>query len=242
MIGLTSTLQGLFGNGAAADRAKTIDDAVSKLEEFQVKIMGLRRRLQDATQTSFVVVTIPTKSSVSESKRLMQELDAQGVAVTDVVVNQCASAVSGTFLVKWLGTSLFRRVSCCRKKNNADNQYCFLLYLGYVCMYADEEGASEVLAKFYERRRAGQQRWIREMQEAVERVSGAEEYQSNGDTGPIVVTEVPFFDVELIGVPALGYLGRESFNDSPAFSYLLKDEGKPAEQSSETENSKFNFC
>jgi hypothetical protein len=98
-------------------------------------------------------------------------------------------------------------------------------------MYADDEGASDVLAKFYERRRAGQQRWIREMQEAVERVSGAEEYQSNGDTGPIVVTEVPFFDVELIGVPALGYLGRESFSDSPAFSYLLKDEGKQAELS-----------
>jgi anion-transporting ArsA/GET3 family ATPase len=135
MIGLTSTLQGLFGNGAAADRAKTIDDAVSKLEEFQVKIMGLRRRLQDATQTSFVVVTIPTKSSVSESKRLMQELDAQGVAVTDVVVNQCASAASGTFLLKYLGTLfLVRHVSCCRNKRMLTSNTVFSIMFG-TCLY-----------------------------------------------------------------------------------------------------------
>merc|ERR1712176_11907 len=38
---------------------------------------------------SFMVVSIPTKMSVSESKRLMQELAEQGVRVSDVVVNQC---------------------------------------------------------------------------------------------------------------------------------------------------------
>jgi hypothetical protein len=33
---------------------------------------------------------------------------------------------------------------------------------------------------------------------------------------------VPFFDVELVGIPALGYVGAQSFDDD-TFGYLLND-------------------
>ena len=95
LSGLASTLQALFGDGQADQRAKAIDDAVDKLEAFRTQMAGLRSRLQDSSTTSFVVVTIPTKLGVSESKRLMTELKSQGVSVTDVVVNQCVADFGG---------------------------------------------------------------------------------------------------------------------------------------------------
>ena len=95
LSGLASTLQSLFGNAQAEQRAQAIDNAVDKLEAFRTKMSRLRTRLQDSATTSFVVVTIPTKLGVSESKRLMTELNSQGVSVTDVVVNQCVADFDG---------------------------------------------------------------------------------------------------------------------------------------------------
>jgi arsenite-transporting ATPase len=178
LSGLASTLQSLFGSGEAAQRARSIDDAVAKLEEFQRKMSRLRAKLQDSTSTSFLVVTIPTILSVAESKRLMTELASQGVAVTDVVVNQCVGD--------------------------------------------EEKGSDEALHRYYTRRRSGQQKWIGQLREAIDKVSASEQFRSNGNTGPIVLTQVPFFDVELVGVPALAYLGRECFTDNPSFSYLMQ--------------------
>lgn len=89
VLGLASTLQAFFGDSQADQRARTIDTAMDRLEAFRTKMSNMRRRLQDSKQTSFVVVTVPTKLSVAESKRLVHELDSQGVTVTDIVVNQC---------------------------------------------------------------------------------------------------------------------------------------------------------
>ena len=85
----------MFGSAQADQRAKAIDTAVDKLETFKRKMGRLRSRLQDSSTTSFVVVTIPTKLGVSESKRLIKELGSQGVSVTDVVVNQCVGDFEG---------------------------------------------------------------------------------------------------------------------------------------------------
>uniref|UniRef100_A0A7S2A3R2 ArsA/GET3 Anion-transporting ATPase-like domain-containing protein n=1 Tax=Ditylum brightwellii TaxID=49249 RepID=A0A7S2A3R2_9STRA len=194
LSGLASTIQALFGaDEAAKQRAKTIDTAIEKLEQFRAKMSSLRNRLQDSDSTSFVVVTIPTKLGVAESKRLMTELGSQGVDVTDIVVNQCVG-----------------------KSNEGDID------------------TSEALQNYYNRRKSGQQRWLTELKEATNGVSSTEEFQSNGSTGPIVVTEVPFFDVELVGVPALGYLGRTMYENNPDFEYLIGGVGD--------DDSKFIIC
>lgn len=70
---------------------------MDKLEAFKRKMGRLRSKLQDSSSTRFVVVTIPTKLGVSESKRLMTELGSQGVSVTDVVVNQCVADFEGKY-------------------------------------------------------------------------------------------------------------------------------------------------
>jgi arsenite-transporting ATPase len=96
LSGLASTLQAFLGDAAAKERTQTLDNALDKLEEFRLKISKLEQRLKDSTETSFVVVTIPTKLAVSESKRLVTELTSQGIAVTNVVINQCVGDIGGT--------------------------------------------------------------------------------------------------------------------------------------------------
>jgi arsenite-transporting ATPase len=176
LSGLVSTLQSLFGSSQeAAQRRDTIDTALQRLEEFQTKMNGLRARLQNDQQTNFIVVTIPTTLAVAESKRLMTELDSQGVTVTDVVVNQ----------------------------------------------YMQHEQDDAKLLLYYERRKSGQIKWITELQTAIDDVSASPEFRENGNSEPIALTQVPFFDVELVGVPALAYLARECFQDNPSMAHLI---------------------
>jgi len=180
LSGLASTLQSFFGSSEAEQRAKAIDDAANRLEKFRQKMANMRRQLQNADKTRFVVVTVPTKLGVAESKRLVKELDSQGVLVSDIVVNQCVGDVSGQ----------------------------------------DEEA----MKAYYDRRKAGQDRWIAKLQEVVDDVSSSDEFKSNGNPDPIALTKVPFFDVELVGIPALGYVGAQIFADNPSFAHLMGDD------------------
>ena len=41
---------------------------------------------------------------------------------------------------------------------------------------------------------------------------------------PITITELPFFDVELIGVPVLSYVGSQQLVDNPSFQHLMEDD------------------
>jgi len=187
LSGIANMLQSFLGGGdAAASRAKAVGNALSQLEEFRTQMGSLRRQLKDGDRTDFVVVSVPTKLSVNESKRLMKELCDQGVKVSNVVINQCVLGDDG---------------------NGGENS---------------ESG--EAMRKYYERRKAGQNRWIHELNQATDKVSSSKEYRSNGE-GSIYVTEVPFFDVELVGTPALAYLGQSSYANNPNFEYLLHDSG-----------------
>jgi arsenite-transporting ATPase len=184
LSGVANMLQSFLGGGdAAAARAQTVDDALSKLEEFRVQMGTLRKQLKDSETTEFVVVSVPTKLSVNESKRLMKELDSQGVKVSNIVINQCV-------------------VGDGENDSTAES--------------------NEAMKNYYDRRKAGQGRWINELKSATNDVSASEEYKSNGG-GEIQVTEVPFFDVELVGTPALAYLGQSSFANDPNFDNLIND-------------------
>ena len=202
--GLVQTLQLFLGSqqqqpptqrDASQTTSMNVDDALATLENFQRRTSQLRRRLQNSSSTKFVVVTIPTILSVRESRRLMNELDGQGVCVSDVVVNQC---VGGT------GTAHGKNVEYGERS---------------------AEEVSEAMRKYYRRRVAGQQRWITELKEACAEVSSSDEYQGNSvdesDGSAIVVKEVPFYDVELVGVPALGFLGSMTFGGDEDFQRLI---------------------
>ena len=191
LSGLANTLQAFFGNEQAQQRAQTIDNAVNRLEQFKAKMMRLQQRLHDSDSTRFVVVTIPTKLGVAESKRLITELQSQDVSVSDIVVNQCVG-------------------------NNIDSS---------TSTTADDTTDDEALKNYYNRRMSGQQKWVGKLTEAVAEVSASDEYKSNGASdAPIAVTTVPFFDVELVGVPALAYVGSQSYQNNPDFEHLIGDD------------------
>ena len=65
------------------------------------------------------------------------------------------------------------------------------------------------------------------LRERVDAVSASSEYKSFGNLPPIAITEVPYFDVELVGVAALGYVGAQVFGDS--FDHLLSASGAKEE-------------
>ena len=77
-----------------------------KLEEFKVKMSKVEEKLKDKSMTSFLVVTVPTTLAVKESQRLVLELRKQGIAVSDVVVNQCVGKIGGALVESWMGSSL----------------------------------------------------------------------------------------------------------------------------------------
>ena len=82
--------------------------------------------------------------------------------------------------------------------------------------------SAEALEGYYQRRRAGQNRWVAELKETIDKVSATTEFKENGLDKPIALTQVPFFDVELVGIPALYYLGSQCFIDNPSFSHLME--------------------
>ena len=81
----------------------------------------------------------------------------------------------------------------------------------------------EAMEGYYQRRKSGQGRWVKKLREAIDEVSASPEFKDNGSDKPIALTEVPFFDVELVGVPALYYLGSQCFVDNPSFSHLMEE-------------------
>eukprot|EP00573_Skeletonema_grethae_P002075 CAMPEP_0201686454 /NCGR_PEP_ID=MMETSP0578-20130828/893_1 /ASSEMBLY_ACC=CAM_ASM_000663 /TAXON_ID=267565 /ORGANISM="Skeletonema grethea, Strain CCMP 1804" /LENGTH=827 /DNA_ID=CAMNT_0048170517 /DNA_START=56 /DNA_END=2539 /DNA_ORIENTATION=+ len=101
---------------------------------------------------------------------------------------------------------------CVGKVNNADGSLSI-------------EEAAESMKRYYDRRVAGQQRWISELKDACADVSNTEEYRENtggsNDSNDIVVKEVPFYDVELVGPPALGFIGSMTFGSDERFQRLV---------------------
>ena len=183
LMGLTNTLQAFLGDTGAQERAQTLDNAMDRLDDFRRKVANLEKTLKDAKRTSFLIVTVPTKLAVEESKRLLAELGKEGIAVNHIVVNQCV----------------------------------------------DGGEASEAMVNYYNRRVAGQRQWIGKLEQAAADVSASQEFQSNGNPAPIAINQLPFFDVELVGVPALGYIGMQHLANNPNLSHLMQDEG-PSEE------------
>jgi arsenite-transporting ATPase len=99
LSGLTSTLQAFLGDTGAQERTQTIDNALDKLEKFRLKISNFEKNLKDSSMTSFLVVTVPTKLAVEESKRLVAELTNQSITVNNIVVNMCVGNIDGASFI-----------------------------------------------------------------------------------------------------------------------------------------------
>ncbi|CAN0206159.1 unnamed protein product [Ectocarpus sp. 6 AP-2014] len=93
MGGILNLLTGMFGGGTNV--VEKADMAVEKLQGYKERMMELRDLFKNQDATEFCIVTIPTQLAIAESKRLLEALNTQGVAVRNIVVNQIVSPDSG---------------------------------------------------------------------------------------------------------------------------------------------------
>jgi len=76
------------GTSQAAKRSKIREEVSKKMEKYKQSIQKVAKMLQDQDRTRFVVVCIAEFLSVSETRRLLQELEKNTVRVSHIVVNQ----------------------------------------------------------------------------------------------------------------------------------------------------------
>ncbi|GJD09239.1 Putative arsenical pump-driving ATPase [Galdieria sulphuraria] len=97
VLSLKKRLDGTIGMVTSlfrrSDVNSSIQDAVSRIENFRSRMVLLRNILVNEKLTSFCVVTIPTELSYQESMRLLQSLSSSQVKVLGVFVNQVISSV-----------------------------------------------------------------------------------------------------------------------------------------------------
>lgn len=79
--GLIENVGGLFDEGEEQDPAPGLTELSDQIER-------LRSVLQDPSRTDFRLVVVPETMSVTESRRLVDELAAQDISVKTVVVNR----------------------------------------------------------------------------------------------------------------------------------------------------------
>jgi arsenite-transporting ATPase len=76
------------GTAQAAKRSQIRDEVTQRMNEYKTSIQKVAQMLQDQNRTRFVVVCIAEFLSVSETRRLLQELEKNKVRVSHIIVNQ----------------------------------------------------------------------------------------------------------------------------------------------------------
>ncbi|GLI62585.1 hypothetical protein VaNZ11_005259 [Volvox africanus] len=89
LSGATSVVRGLFGAGDSQD------EAVEKLELLQKRVRLVKSLFRDATQTEFIIATIPTFLGINESARLLRALREEHIPCKRIVVNQLVGPTQG---------------------------------------------------------------------------------------------------------------------------------------------------
>ena len=85
--GYWDVLKGM-GSAASMRRMKAKEEVAGMLENYRRGIQKVALMLQDRRRTRFVVVCIAEYLSISETRRLLQELERNRVRASHVVVNQ----------------------------------------------------------------------------------------------------------------------------------------------------------
>ena len=87
MWGYWDVLKGM-GNSASRNRLHAKEEVAEMLEKYKKSIQKVALMLTDQRRTRFVVVCIAEYLSVSESQRLLRELEKNQVVASHIIVNQ----------------------------------------------------------------------------------------------------------------------------------------------------------
>lgn len=196
------------------------------LDGFLGTLLKLREKLKGLIQTMQMFMgggseVGGNKMNVDDALGKLEEFQSRTTALRERLRN----ASSTKFVVVTIPTILSVRESQRLMKELGEQGVSVTDLVVNQCIDGgDGNDISDSMKTYYDRRVTGQQRWISELKESCDDVSKSEEYKDNVGQGSaasdIAVTEVPYYDVELVGVPALGFLGSQTFTD-PSFQRLI---------------------
>jgi len=98
--GVLEVMKGIGGSKPAKNRANARNEISKMLEEYKQGVQKVALMLQDQQRTRFTVVCIAEYLSISETRRLLQELKKNRVRTSHIIVNQLVvhDALSGPAL------------------------------------------------------------------------------------------------------------------------------------------------
>lgn len=192
------------------------------LDGFLMTLLRLREKLKGLMQTiqMFIggeVANAMNKMDVDDALMKLEDFQHRTAALRERLKSDTTK-----FVVVTIPTILSVRESQRLIKELGEQGVGVTDLVMNQCIIGSDQ--EEMMERYYNRRVEGQQRWIGELKDACADVSQSEEYRDNvGDGsggGDINVKEVPYYDVELVGVPALGFLGSQIFSDE-SFARLI---------------------
>jgi len=83
---VTSTVSSMLGRGD--DEADDDHSYTEQMSDLQARMEAVAERLRDGERTEFRVVTIPERMAITETERLLEELDSSDIAVEQVLANK----------------------------------------------------------------------------------------------------------------------------------------------------------
>lgn len=184
------------------------------LDGFLQTLLKLRQKLKGLVQTIQMFLGAQqnagpgnqgSKLNVDEALATLEQFQKR----TAELRQRLQRSSSTKFVVVTIPTILSVRESQRLIKELGDQGVCVSDLVVNQCIggksdEGSEDEISEAMKRYYDRRVAGQQRWISELKDACADVSKSDEYCGNVGEGnviesDIVVKEVPFYDVELVG-------------------------------------------
>jgi len=200
---------------------KFLDGFLGKLIELRMKLSGFASTLQAFFGSNEAAQRTQTIDNALEKIESFRNKMA-------ALRNMLSDSAKTNFLIVTVPTTLGVAESKRLFVDLSEQDICVSDIIVNQCAVSDSS-ASEIenlqsMKNMYERRKAGQQKCLQTLTDVAKDVSCSDEYQRNGDSSPISVTQIPFFDVELVGTAALTYLGTTCYKNNPSFSHLMGSE------------------
>ena len=196
-----------------------LDGFLGKLLDLRMKLSGLANTLQ-----AFLGGGNAAASRAETIDKAVKNLE-QFRGQMNILRKRLSDKISTNFLVVTIPTTLSvneskRLITELRDQgiNVSD------VVINQCIVREDENHRHDLIETYYKRRKSGQDKWLKALQDAIDEVSATPEYQQNGG-GMINLLKIPYMDAELVGSPALSFLGRSVFNDNYSYKTLMEDEG-----------------
>lgn len=109
---------------------------------LQERIRGVRTLFRDASQTEFIIATIPTQLGIAESRRLLAALQEETIPCKRIIVNQvrCQKLISSIIIWSQCVASMIGTVPFSTLMKSHQGPVCcyFVVYASQIVVYGTQ--------------------------------------------------------------------------------------------------------